>query len=274
MLGAKKGERLTLVHQGRVVARGRADRFGSRIFRALPAGSYKVRGHRLRVLGQQSNPPRSLFKRTKLKAGLNYVKVRDGVELAMTVRLPAGKTLADGPFPTLVEYSGYQTAAPHDLLASIVASLTGGGDQARSARARELDGGRRADRAAAQLRGRQRADARLGLLGRRLRPVRPADDVRRLRRRRDRRGAELGQGREGRHGRHLVLRHHAALHGGHAAAAPRGDHADVGHRRPLHGDRLPRWDRELRLRQDMGEGAHGRREARARAAASRGRRRW
>jgi len=43
----------------------------------------------------------------------------------MTVRLPAGKTLADGPFPTLVEYSGYQTAAPHDLLASIVASLTG-----------------------------------------------------------------------------------------------------------------------------------------------------
>ena len=43
----------------------------------------------------------------------------------MTVRLPAGKTLADGPFPTLIEYSGYQTAAPHDLLASIVASLTG-----------------------------------------------------------------------------------------------------------------------------------------------------
>ena len=44
------------------------------------------------------------------------MKVRDGVELAMTVRLPAGKTLADGPFPTLIEYSGYQVAAPHDLL--------------------------------------------------------------------------------------------------------------------------------------------------------------
>ena len=32
--------------------------------------------------------------------------MRDGVELAMTVRLPAGKTLADGPFPTFIEYSG------------------------------------------------------------------------------------------------------------------------------------------------------------------------
>ena len=42
--------------------------------------------------------------------------MRDGVELAMTVRLPAGKKLSDGPFPTFIEYSGYQVAAPHDLL--------------------------------------------------------------------------------------------------------------------------------------------------------------
>jgi predicted acyl esterase len=132
VLGAKKGQRLTLVdRQGHVIARGRADRFGSKLFRTVrPGGGYTVRrghGHsrRFAVLGERSNPPRSFFKRTKLKQGLNYVKVRDGVELAMTVRLPAGKTLADGPFPTLVEYSGYQTAAPHDLLASIVASLTG-----------------------------------------------------------------------------------------------------------------------------------------------------
>jgi uncharacterized protein len=125
VLGAKNGARLTLIRGGRVVARGRADRFGSKTFRGLRPGAYTVRGHRLRVLSPSSNPPRSFFKRTKLHAGLNYVKVRDGIELAVTVRLPAGKTLRDGPFPTLVEYSGYQTAAPHDLLASIVASLTG-----------------------------------------------------------------------------------------------------------------------------------------------------
>ena len=46
--------------------------------------------------------------------------MRDGVELAMTVRLPPGKTLADGPFPTLIEHSGYQIAAPNDLLASVI----------------------------------------------------------------------------------------------------------------------------------------------------------
>jgi hypothetical protein len=125
VLGAKKGERLTLERHGHVVVRGRADRFGSKIFRALRPGAYTVRGRRLRVLSQASNPPRSFFKQTKLRAGLNYVQVRDGIELAMTVRLPAGKTLSDGPFPTVVEYSGYQTAAPHDLLSSIVASLSG-----------------------------------------------------------------------------------------------------------------------------------------------------
>ena len=125
VLGAKKGQRLTLSRGGHVVARGHADRLGSRIFRGLRPGSYRVRGHRLKVLSRASNPPRSFFKRKKLHAGLNYVKVRDGVEIAMTVRLPAGKTLKDGPFPTLVESSGYQTAAPHDLLASIVASLSG-----------------------------------------------------------------------------------------------------------------------------------------------------
>ena len=43
----------------------------------------------------------------------------------MTVRLPRGKTLADGPFPTLIEYSGYQVAAPHDLLGSVLKQLTG-----------------------------------------------------------------------------------------------------------------------------------------------------
>jgi predicted acyl esterase len=42
----------------------------------------------------------------------------------MTVRLPAGKTLADGPFPTFIEYSGYQVAAPHDLLSSILSGTS------------------------------------------------------------------------------------------------------------------------------------------------------
>ena len=132
VLGAKRGERLRLVDaRGEVVRRGRADRFGSRIFRELRGGArYRVRRadgrtKRLMVLARDDNPPRSFFARKRLRAGLNYVKVRDGVELAMTVRLPPGKSLADGPFPTVVEYSGYQIAAPGDLLQSVAQSLGG-----------------------------------------------------------------------------------------------------------------------------------------------------
>jgi uncharacterized protein len=134
VLGARKGERLTLVDaSGRSVRTGRADRLGSRIFRELaPGRGYAVRrasgrtSRRFAVLRPGQNPPAAFFRGKRLRQGLNYVKVRDGVELAMTVRLPPGKTLADGPFPTVVEYSGYQIAAPHDLLASVVASLGGG----------------------------------------------------------------------------------------------------------------------------------------------------
>ncbi len=134
VLGAAKGEQLTLTdRRGRVVARHKADRLGSAIFLAVkPGAGYQVqrkRGHSkpFAVLSRNSNPAAKFFRgRPKLKAGLNYITMRDGVELAATVRLPAGKTLADGPFPTFIEYSGYQTAAPHDLLTSVAASLGGG----------------------------------------------------------------------------------------------------------------------------------------------------
>ncbi len=126
--GAKAKQKVELLgsKSGKVLKTGKADRFGSYIFRDLVEGAkYKVRvGSSTKsatVLKAGDNPKESFYKSLpKLKAGLNYVKMRDGVELAMTVRLPAGKTLDDGPFPTVIEYSGYQVAAPGDLLSSIV----------------------------------------------------------------------------------------------------------------------------------------------------------
>ncbi len=136
VLGAKPGKALRLLdRRGRTVASGRADRFGSKVFsRLTPGARYRVRPasggaptKSFAVLGgASSNPPAAFFKGKSLHAGLNYVTVRDGVKIAMTVRLPPGKTLADGPFPVLIEDSGYQTAAPHDLLDSLVTSVTGG----------------------------------------------------------------------------------------------------------------------------------------------------
>ena len=132
MLGAKKGQRVVLKNaSGRTVAAGRADRFGSKIFRELkPGGGYRVRAGKrtskpFKVLRPGANPRPAFYKRQKLKQGLNYVKMRDGVELAMTVRLPSGKTLDDGPFPTFIEYSGYQIAAPNSLFDSVVKQLGG-----------------------------------------------------------------------------------------------------------------------------------------------------
>src|SRR3954447_6416583 len=132
VLGAPKGARVALVGpKGGVLARGRADRFGSKVFYDLrPGGGYRVRvggrpTPRFAVLRAGAKPSAALYRQT-LQQGLNYIRMRDGVELAMTVRLPLGKTLRDGPFPTLVEYSGYQTAAPHDLLQSVVPSINGG----------------------------------------------------------------------------------------------------------------------------------------------------
>jgi uncharacterized protein len=132
VLGAKKGQKLVLRNATRrIVATGRADRFGTKIFRDLePGRGYRVgRSRPFRVLRAGDNPRRSFYRRKKLKQGLNYVEVRDGVELAMTVRLPTGKKLSDGPFPTFIEYSGYQVAAPNDLLTSVIGSLSGGGSR-------------------------------------------------------------------------------------------------------------------------------------------------
>ena len=59
-------------------------------------------------------------------SGLNYLPMRDGITLAATLRLPLGKTsLKQGPFPTLIEYSGYGTAAPGSLLESELGTYKG-----------------------------------------------------------------------------------------------------------------------------------------------------
>jgi uncharacterized protein len=134
---AEEGQELVLADAASgEVARGTADRLGSLMFRGVaPGGDYTVRHldgdavrgtEPFRVLSRSDVPDPSLFEQ-ELVEGLNYVKMRDGIELAMTVRLPSGMTLADGPFPTVIEYSGYQVAAPGDLFAAAAAALGSGG---------------------------------------------------------------------------------------------------------------------------------------------------
>jgi len=132
--GVPPGDRVVLASpSGTVAGEGTADAMGSLIIRGLrPGGGYSFRvleGTRVlgtrtfRVLSGNQPPPQSFYARQHLHEGLNYLTMRDGVQLAATVRLPPGKTLAQGPFPTVIEYSGYAIAAPHSLIA---AELGGG----------------------------------------------------------------------------------------------------------------------------------------------------
>ncbi len=126
VLGAPPGTGLELIDAaGARVGGGTADRLGSLVVRNVTAGpGYRFRSTGphptattgFRVLSTSDTPPGSLYSGQQMVAGLNYITMRDGVELAATVRLPPGKTLADGPFPTVIEESGYAIAAPHSLV--------------------------------------------------------------------------------------------------------------------------------------------------------------
>ncbi|EGD53616.1 CocE/NonD family hydrolase [Gordonia neofelifaecis] len=128
---ARPGTALTLVDAaGARAGSGVADSMGSLIVRDLQPGGYRFVGAGIKsapvtVTGADSPPPApSLYGQT-LHEGLNYITMRDGVSLAATVRLPYGKKLSDGPFPTVIEYSGYQNAAPDDLIVGAVGEKVG-----------------------------------------------------------------------------------------------------------------------------------------------------
>ena len=135
VVDADPGQSLKLVTPaGRTVQQGVADSYGSKIFYFLKEGAkYRVtsstggatvRSPLLTVMKRSARPKQSFYDGQDLHAGLNYVTTRDGTELAVTVRLPFGASSLDGAkFPTLIEYSGYQTAAPGDLITAL-----GGGD--------------------------------------------------------------------------------------------------------------------------------------------------
>jgi len=126
VVGAAPGAHLTLLNgSGTKVGTGVVNSLGGLIvgnvtpgrgFRFEETGPKQRETASFSVLSTNSAPPSSFYSSQHLRAGLNYVRMRDGITIAATVRLPPGKTLADGPFPTVIEYSGYGTAAPHSLI--------------------------------------------------------------------------------------------------------------------------------------------------------------
>lgn len=116
---ASPGTTLELLTGDSVVATGTVDEAGALLFRKVDAGTYSVRtagedpeqSGELEVLDETAPPPDGLFDDQDVPApGFGYVTTRDGTTLSVNVAFP-GET-SEGPFPTVVEYSGYDPSNP------------------------------------------------------------------------------------------------------------------------------------------------------------------
>jgi uncharacterized protein len=116
--GAQPGTSLRLVRKGKTVRRKPVGLLGGVLFRGVPAGKgYRARAAdgslsaRVGVISDRSAPKDpSIYNQTLPAGGYGYVSTRDGTSLALDVRLPG--PASEGPYPTVVEYSGYGYANP------------------------------------------------------------------------------------------------------------------------------------------------------------------
>jgi uncharacterized protein len=143
VLDALTGTQLELVRNGVVVGTGtvdaggdastadNADNRGSFEWRQLPAGTYGVQkaGQPGTLVGGNKvtsfhapAPAQSFYDAQTLTAGFNYITTRDGTTLSADVVLPGPAN--QGPYPTVVEYSGYAPSNPADTgLARVFTTL-------------------------------------------------------------------------------------------------------------------------------------------------------
>jgi uncharacterized protein len=118
IIGAVAGNTLTVSRAGAEVAHGAVDAQGSLLFRNLDPGSdYVVASateatEALTVADPTVDPPASFYvAQPKLpEGGFGYITTRDGTTLSANVILPGPAD--QGPYPTVVEYSGYQPSDP------------------------------------------------------------------------------------------------------------------------------------------------------------------
>lgn len=107
-----------LNEDGTVVGRADLAENGTAVIRRLPAGEVElqfiaegqtINGGTVDIPGEEVTDP-SIYDREELTSGFGYITTRDGTQLSAFISLP-GST-SDGPYPTLVEYSGYSPSDP------------------------------------------------------------------------------------------------------------------------------------------------------------------
>ncbi|CAN5600305.1 hypothetical protein BH23ACT3_BH23ACT3_19550 [soil metagenome] len=116
--GANPGARLQVVADGgEPVASDIADEFGALLFRQLAPGTtftVAASGYEsvpVTTFTRDDHPDASFFADQEITApGFGYLTTRDGTTLSVTVWLPG--PVDEGPYPTVVEYSGYSPSNP------------------------------------------------------------------------------------------------------------------------------------------------------------------
>jgi predicted acyl esterase len=124
---------------GHQVGNGTVDAQGSFLFRTVTAGSgYRViqtdagtvtTSRPVKVLSPTFVPPESFYRSQNLQPGFGYITTRDGTKLSAMITLPGPAN--KGPYPTVIEYSGYDPSNPNDpnpstLLAQLLGYATVG----------------------------------------------------------------------------------------------------------------------------------------------------
>ncbi len=110
----------------------KADDNGALVFRYVPAGEdYVVKqvggpgeSEPVDVTTVTDHPEQRFYDEQEIGEGYGYLTTRDGTKLAINVTLPG--PVEDGPYPTVIEYSGYDPANPEPSLVTISKTLAGG----------------------------------------------------------------------------------------------------------------------------------------------------
>jgi uncharacterized protein len=113
--GLVPGDPVELVApDGTAAVAGVADAQGAHLFRQVAPGSgYRVVQNGLpslplTVLAPDDHPTPAFYDSIVLEEGYGYLPTRDGTLLSVNVHLPDGP----GPFPAVIDYSGYDPSAP------------------------------------------------------------------------------------------------------------------------------------------------------------------
>ena len=119
VLDGSPGDEISLTRDAAPVASGTVDEQGSLLFDNIKPGPYVVSSATetsdvVTVMAPDEVPPTAFYQEqpTLPAGGFGYVATRDGTTLSANVVLPGPAD--EGPYPTVVEYSGYSPSNPSD----------------------------------------------------------------------------------------------------------------------------------------------------------------